>query len=166
MLTEPKIVDRSEQPYVAIKSLITMQGFGDVIDRSLQEIFARLEALGVEPAGAPLIRYNVIDMEGELEIEVGVPVADATAGDGHIETGILPAGRYATLTHIGHYDGLIAANAALQDWAVENGLRWAMRETHDGEKWESRLEVYLTDPDTEPDPEKWETQVIYLLADA
>lgn len=40
-----------------------------------------------------------------------------------------------------------------------------MTETDHGDEFESRIEVYLTDPETEPDPEKWETEVTYLLAD-
>jgi effector-binding domain-containing protein len=164
MLTEPRIEDRGEQPYLAVRSSVSMQGFGDVIVQSHGEVFARLNALGVPPAGAPFVRYDVIDMDGQLEIEVGVPVAEPMPGDGHIESGVLPAGRYATLTHVGHYDGLVGANAALQDWADEQGLEWAMQETEDGEVWASRLELYPNDPDTEPDPDKWETEVTYLLA--
>jgi hypothetical protein len=70
------------------------------------------------------------------------------------------------LTHVGHYDGLVEANEALQRWARTEGLAWAMEETDHGDRFGSRLEVYLTDPASEPDPEKWETDVAYLLADA
>jgi hypothetical protein len=41
-----------------------------------------------------------------------------------------------------------------------------MRETERGDEFDSRIEVYLTDPSSEPDPEKWETEVAYMLADA
>lgn len=136
-----------------------------MLDKAWPEVFARLEMLGVEPAGARFIRYDVIDMEGLMEIEVGVPVAAPIPGDGNVEAGTMPAGRYATLTHIGHYDHLMAANAALQDWAEERGLKWDMRETAEGERWGSRLELYETDPDDEPNPDNWRTEVTYRLAD-
>jgi effector-binding domain-containing protein len=166
VLTDPKIVERDEQPYMGIRTSVTMQGISGFIDESFPEVFAYLEARGVQPTGAPLVRYNLIDMERQLEIEVGVPVADALPGDGRIFAAVLPAGRYGTLTHVGPYDGLIDANAALQRWAEEQGLVWAMSETEEGDRFESRVEVYLTDPGSEPDPEKWETEVAYLLADA
>jgi effector-binding domain-containing protein len=105
-------------------------------------------------------------MERQLEIETGVPVADPVPGEGRVFMGVLPAGRYATLTHIGPYDDLIDANEALQQWAREQRLEWAMSETDEGDRFESRFEVYVTDPGDEPNPEKWETEVVYLLADA
>jgi len=33
-----------------------------------------------------------------------------------------------------------------------------------GERWGSRLEIYLTDPDREPDMSKWATQLAFRLA--
>jgi effector-binding domain-containing protein len=166
MLTEPKIEDRGEQAYVGVRASVPMQGIADFIDESYPELFAHLEAHGVQPAGAPFLRYNLIDMERQLEIETGVPVAAPVPGEGRVFTGALPAGRYATLTHIGPYDGLIDANEALQQWARDQGLEWAMSETDEGDRFESRFEVYVTDPGDEPNPEKWETEVVYLLANA
>jgi hypothetical protein len=34
-----------------------------------------------------------------------------------------------------------------------------------GERWGSRLEIYLTDPREESDMSKWETQLAFRLAD-
>ena len=166
MLTEPKVVERSEQPYVAAKASVPMSGFGDVMPKLLSEVFASMQAHDIAPAGAPFIKYNVIDMEGQLEIEVGVPVGMPIVGDGRVIGANLPAGLYASLTYIGDYDGLVDANDALQKWAEAKGLRFAMREAEDGDHFDSRLELYLTDPQEQPDPQKWETEVAYLLADA
>jgi len=41
-------------------------------------------------------------MMRELAVDMGVPVAAAVDGDGHVVSGVLPAGRYAALTHAGH----------------------------------------------------------------
>jgi effector-binding domain-containing protein len=73
---------------------------------------------------------------------------------------VLPAGDYVTLLHVGPYDGLVQANAALQQWASQRHVRWAM----DGETWLGRIERYLTDPSQEPDPSKLETELAYLTA--
>ena len=166
MLSEPKIVERREQQYLGIRGSVPMGEIGAFIDGSFPELLAYLEAHGIKTAGPPFLRYNVIDMEGELEIEVGVPVeAQLFSDQGRILTGVLPAGRYGTLTYTGEYAGLIDANEALQQWARDEGLEWAWSETERGDRFGSRLEVYLTDPNAEPDPEKWETEVTYLLAD-
>jgi hypothetical protein len=38
-----------------------------------------------------------------------------------------------------------------------------VRRTPEGDKFGGRLEVYLTDPAVEKDPQKWETQVAFKL---
>ena len=76
-----------------------------------------------------------------------MPVAAAVAGDDRVVAGVLPAGRYATLTHVGHPSELMAATKALLDWAAEQGLTWDVTPGEDGDRWACRLENYLTDPE-------------------
>src|SRR5713226_3442817 len=90
------------------------------------EVFAWLGSRGMAPSGAPFFRYNVIDMMAELEVDVAVPVATPVAGDGHMVSGVLPAGRYATLTHVGHPAELAGVTKSLLDWAAGQGLTWDM----------------------------------------
>ena len=52
--------------------------------------------------------------------------------DDRVGTGTLPAGRYVVGAHLGPYDGLQDANEALQQWADEQGLRWAVRDAPEG----------------------------------
>jgi effector-binding domain-containing protein len=162
MLSEPRVAERAEQPYVAIKALVSMQTIGTVLPQIHPEVFGWLRARGIAPAGAPFWKYNVIDMTRQME--VGVPVAAAVAGDERVLADVLPAGRYATLVHTGHPSGLMDATAALLAWVKAEGLKWDMRETEDGQEWGSRLEIYETDPAEEPDMEKWETQLAFRLA--
>ncbi|MQA86755.1 MAG: GyrI-like domain-containing protein [Streptosporangiales bacterium] len=164
MPREPRVVDRAEQPYVAVRGLVTMQTIDAIADR-LPDVFGWLGAHGVEPAGAPFLKFNVIDMERELEIEAGVPVAAVVEGDGGVFGGVLPAGRYAAVIHVGHPDELVDVTAALLDWAAERDLRWDMSETGAGQVWGCRLELYKTHPNEEPDMNKWETELAFRLAD-
>lgn len=160
-MTEPTIVERAEQPYVGISGRVTMQTIGKVADR-MPELFGMLAERGIEPAGAPFFRYTVLDTEREFEVEVGVPIA-TPAPD--LRSGILPAGRYVTVTHVGHPDGLADATAKLLDWAEQQGLRWDVTETAEGERWGCRLEIYNTDPAEEPDMSNWQTDLAFRLAD-
>ena len=83
MMTEPRLEDRGAQHYVGIRTEATLQEMGaGLIPRLLGEVLAWLEKQGVAAAGAPFIRYHVIDMESKLDIELGVPVATTLAGDG------------------------------------------------------------------------------------
>lgn len=160
----PEIVTRAEQPYVAIRARVSMAELGGLGAR-LGEVYGWLGTRGLAPAGAPFFRYNVIDMMRELEVDAGVPVAAAVDGDGQVVSGVLPAGRYATLTHVGDPSELLGATKALLDWAAGQGLSWDMSPGVGGEQWGSRLEIYLTDPGEEPDMSKWVTQLAFRLAD-
>jgi effector-binding domain-containing protein len=164
MSDTPQIVIRAEQPYVAIRGRVSMAEIGAFAVRT-PEVFAWLGAHGLPPAGPPFMRYNVIDMTRDLEIDNGVPVAAPVEGDAEVIAGVLPAGRYATLTHVGHPSELMAATKALLDWAAAQGLTWDMSPSADGERWGSRLEIYLSDPREEPDMSKWVTQLAFRLAD-
>ena len=163
--TEPTIIERPAEPYLSLPVSVNMETIGPAIPDSHARLLAWMSEHDVEPAGPPFVRYNLIDMERELEIEVGLPIRIGVAGDGAIAAGALPAGRYASLIHVGPYEELIDANAALQDWALAKGLAFDMAETPDGDRFGSRLELYLTDPVEEPDPAKWRTEVAYRLAD-
>jgi effector-binding domain-containing protein len=165
MSAAPEIVTRAEQPYVAIRGHVSMAEIGAFAVRT-PEVYAWLGAHGVAPAGPPFLKYNVIDMAHQLEIDNGVPVATPVDGaDGEVISGVLPAGRYATLTHVGHPSELYGATKALLDWAAEQGLTWDMSPGADGERWGSRVEIYLTDPREEPDMSKWVTRLEFRLAD-
>ncbi len=163
MITEPKVEDRKEQPYVAIRTQATMNELDKAIPQGIGEVAAWLGNQGIAPTGAPFIRYLVIDMEALLEIEVGFPVASALAGNGHVRAGILPAGHYASLVYTNIEKG-IEANYALLKWGEAQGLVWDQWQTEKGDAFGSRFESFLTNPDEEPDPTKWETEVAIRLA--
>jgi effector-binding domain-containing protein len=164
VVVEPSIVQRDEQTYVGRRESITMTEFATVADH-LPTMFGRLGESGVTVTGPPFFRYRLIDMAAELVVEAGIPVR------GHVEVeeptfvGTLPAGRYATLTHVGHPDELMAVTARLLDWAQQQGLEWDMSPTLEGEMWGCRLEILMTNPAEEPDMHKWETVLMFRLAD-
>jgi effector-binding domain-containing protein len=162
--SEPKVVERAEQPYAGITGTVTMEEIAHIADR-MPEVFGWLAAKGIDSAAAPFFRYAVIDMPGKLEIEVGVPLADPVEGAGDIRGGVLPAGRYVTVSHHGHPDQLIHATADLLDWAAEQGLTWDKTDEPDGEHWVCRLEVYNDDPAEQPDWSQWTTDLVFKLSD-
>src|ERR1700751_6230624 len=97
MITEPKIEDRNKQPYVGIRSQVTMQEMGKVLPPLWGEVYGWLASKGLKPTGAPLWRYRVIDMAAKVEIDVAVPVAGAALRGNRLIADILPPVRYATL---------------------------------------------------------------------
>ena len=164
MLAEPTIIQRADQPYVAIRALVTMEDLGAVVPPLNKEVFGWLAARGVAATGAPFWKYNVIDMERQLEVEAGAPIAVAVPGDDRVLAGVIPGGRYATVRYIGHPMGLADATGALQEWAAGQRLTWDVTETEDGDRWGARLEIYESDPAQEPDMDKWVTDLAFRLA--
>jgi effector-binding domain-containing protein len=165
MPAKARIEARPAQPYAGVRRTVPMAGIAGAVDAGFPLLFGWLAARSLAPAGAPFIRYRVVAMEAELELDLGVPLSAPVAGDDDVVTDELPAGPWAVLRHTGPYDGLMAANAEVQRWAADHGVTLATTIDPDGtERWPGRIEVYLTNPSEEPDPAKWEVDVAYLVA--
>lgn len=164
----PRVVERGETPYVGIRRTVTMTSIDQVADR-IPEVIAWLAGRGVDPAGAPFLRYRVIDMVHELVVEAGVPVAGPVDGpvdgEGGVAAGLLPAGRYAVATVVGAPEVLVEATAELLRWGDERGLAWDAEPGPEGDRWACRLESYLTNPLEEPDMSRWRTELAFRLRD-
>ena len=168
-MTEPEIQRRAAQQYLGIAGSIT-NGVPAFVDQAFPELFGWLREHAVEPAGAPFIRYRELDPAGEpLEVEVGAPVHDTPDGDERVRAGVLPAGRYLTLMHVGPYRSqtvpdLAVSRERLIGWAEQQGIVYS-RETDRGSTLPCCLERYLIGPVEEPDFTKWETEFAYLVLD-
>lgn len=164
MLSTPKIVERPAQNYAGIRTRVAMKDISKVADTLFPEVLGWLGKHNVAPAGAPFFKYNIVDMQGALELECGAPTGAKVAGDARVLAGVLPAGRYATALHTGRYDRLMDATRSLLQWVGEQGLKLDETKTTAGEAFACRLEIYLTDPRTEPNPERWQTELAFKLA--
>ncbi|MDX1992505.1 MAG: GyrI-like domain-containing protein [bacterium] len=163
--TEPKIEQRDEQPYVGIRTRVSIAELGSgIIPQLHDEVLAWMQQQGAAPSGPPFLRYHVINMADKMEIELGWPVAQPVRGNERINADVLPAGRYASLIYTGVENG-VAGNAVLIGWAQQQGLVWDRWDTEAGDAFASRVEFHLTDPADEPDMSKWETEVAIKLAE-
>ena len=156
----PEIVELAERPYVALRGKVAMDGIGAFADR-MREVIDWLAAHEIAPNDASFFKYDVVDMESGLVMEIGFPVDDLRHGEGEIVTGVLPAGRYASADYHGHPAGLLAATRDLLAWADEKGLEWDA----DGDNWTARLEIYKSDPREVPNMDDWDTELQFKLKD-
>ena len=166
MTYEPRVAERPPTPYVGVTQTVTMTTIAEIADQ-IPRVIESAVALGLTPAGAPFLRYDVIDMARELAIEAGIPLADDVPPGtplGDLEAGVLPGGRYATVVHVGHPATLADATGSLLRWAADAGLTFDVRTDERGDVWGCRLESYLTDPRDEPDMSRWETELAFRLA--
>lgn len=163
MLTLPQIIEKPAQPFFAIKQHVTLP-FDDEIPAILDRLFSAVEAHNLKPSGPVLFKHNVVRMP-HLEMAFGVAVDRVVAETGDIESGLLPAGRYAEITYYGPYSDLITVNAVLIGWCEHSGLAFDSRKDADGEWFSNRLEIYHNSPEVEADPHKLKTTVSIKLRD-
>jgi AraC family transcriptional regulator len=139
------------QPTVQVRRVTAIEGIRDVFDAGYGDLWQYISAQGVEAAGPPFAIYHNMDMSA-LDLTLGFPVAQALPGDGNVQGGVFPAGRWATTLHTGPYDDLPGAYSALEAWATGQGYTPAGL----------ACEIYLNSPLDVP-PEEYQTQVMFLL---
>ena len=98
-----------------------MPGF---ISTAIPKILGRLRVLGVDPAGPPFVIYHEFGSQG-IDAEVSVPVAPPIKATGSIKSRVLPAMTVARTLHVGPYERLGDAYAALTDWIKGHGFEVA-----------------------------------------
>ena len=134
------------QPILSIRTTATMDRIGEVMGPLFGEVYGRIKQGGQEPSGMPFAIYHSMDGDA-IDLECGMPIASPMEGVGRVQAGELPAGTVAMVTHMGPYDTLRQTWAALTEWSLQPA----------GAPWE----VYVTDPDAEPDQSKWRTDIFF-----
>jgi hypothetical protein len=159
-----EVVQREAMPYAAIAITVLMESLASAGPLN-GVVFDWLAQQHVAPAGPPFWKYNVIDMAGQLELEVGVATTRPATADDRVSVGELPAGRYLETTYHGHPDGLLQATSDLLAHAHAQSLTFDKVDSPRGERWAARLEYYLSDPDGQPDMTQWDTTLSFKLTD-
>ena len=156
----PAVAVRPERHCVGIRLITPFRGMFAVRDKLMAELYSWADGRGIA-YGHTFFRLHVVDMEGPMDVEVGVITDAAVPGDDRVRAEVLPAGRYATLTYVNHAR---RANGALRDWAQEQGLTLDTEDTAEGERFGCRYEAYLTDPRSERMKTKWQVELAIRLA--
>lgn len=152
---EVKEIEATPVLYKAMK--VDRDSIGSALGECLPAVFGYVMENGLQPAGHPYVRYmNMSD--AFFDIEAGIPLVEGSASQPAADTGIaageLPAGKVASTIHTGPYEGLREAYAAIERWLNESSDHEAV-----GPPWE----VYLTDPGEVPNPEDWQTEVLFPI---
>lgn len=119
------------------------------------------KARGVPEDGPYFLRCYRCDMARVMDGEVGLVTAEARAGDGDIQPGVMPAGRYAMRVYKGN--GL-RGNQALMAWASEQGVVFDALVPGQPESYVCRYEAYLTDYRVESRKLLWDVELAIKVA--
>lgn len=113
-----------------------------------------LQTKKASPAGYALaVWYNVDQAADYYEFEAGFPITDSIAPGKGMRVFKLGGSKALKATHWGDYDAMMPTYEAIEAHLKQNNL------TPSGPTWE----VYVTDPMTEKDTAKWQTDIYYPL---
>ncbi len=145
---EVKVEKVQSQPTAIVRRRARSEELARVVPQACGEVwqFVR-EAPQLKPG-----RNVALYLDGAINLECGVEVAGPFAGNGQVSPSNIPAGTVATTTHLGPYDRLGDAHAAILAECKKRGLELS------GPDWE--VYGHWTD-----DVAQLRTDVYYLLRD-
>lgn len=152
MAYEISVVHLEEQPVAVVTARVDVTGIAEWIGRAYSDVMAAVGAAGRFLTGPPFARYHVV-APGVFDVTAGFPVNaplpdGGPSAAGRVKADTLPGGDAATVWHIGPYDAMVPAYAAIATWLAEKHLE------ADGDAWE----VYFSEPTTPP--ATWRTQIV------
>ena len=137
----------AEQDTAVEFATLRVADIGPWLASAFNEVASYLGRKGAGPAGMPFARFHPTG-DDHFEVEAGFPASTPTSGEGEVEPSELPGGLAAVTVHVGPYDTMEPAYAALRTWVRAHGGEPA------GDAWE----VYFSGPDA--DPSSWRTEVV------
>lgn len=150
MLTEPRIVEKTEQPFAAIVLTLSQPEIANVAPPLIDDVIAWVNANGGKTAGAPFFNYVRFLPDGKMQMHAGMPTQTLLKGDGQVTTGTVPGGKYASITATVPYHDLYDANMKLDAWAKAQGHVLDGKVEGDAFVGATRMEIYLKDPGEDP----------------
>ncbi len=145
---EVKVAQVQSQPTAVVRRQARSDELASVVPQLCGEVWQFVREVGSLRPGRNLALY----LDGAITLECGVEVAGSFAGNGRVIPSRTPAGTVATTRHLGPYDRLGEAHAAILAACKERGLALA------GPNWE--VYGHWTD-----DVAQLRTDVYYLLRD-
>lgn len=156
------IVEKPERAYLGIRFNTPFGGMFAVITKALKKLRKWSKENSLADKGPYFVRYYHCDMTTIMDVEVGLMTNAGLVGEGRVQPGALPKGKYATLVYKGN--GL-RANQALMKWARDNGVKFDPLVVGEAESYVCRYEAYLTDYRIEPRKLLWDVELSIKIAD-
>ncbi|MEO1712463.1 MAG: SRPBCC family protein [Bacteroidota bacterium] len=145
-------VEMPEMHYATVRKTGSAVNISKYLEEGYGIIMSRIGAENVEMTGRPTGIYYMFDEEkGMTDMAAAMPIAESRDFGSDIEMVTVPAGKAYVVDFYGNYDGTGPAHYAIEDYA----------KAHNTELVDMAIEVYVTDPGEESDPNKWLTKIMY-----
>ena len=149
---EVQVVQLPPGRIAAMREMIPMAKMPERFGALFPAAHQHLSEQGAAELGHVVAVYH--DMtEDAADVSAGIEVSRDFDPQSPLETLDLPACEAAVVQHYGPYTDLPAAHAAVQQWLAANNR----------EPVGPPAERYITDPESEPDPSKWLTEVVWPI---
>ncbi|MEM9864586.1 MAG: helix-turn-helix domain-containing protein [Myxococcota bacterium] len=145
-----EILEREPETLLIQHATATHATIAEALAKALPAVFNHCATKGIAMLGVPTVVYTHWG-PGVVRLAAGLPVAPDTKAEGDFEVFSYPGGTTFAAVHVGPYDSLSNAHAAIEERLVSAGHA----------SWGPAREVYLTDPGEVPDPADWKTQILY-----
>jgi effector-binding domain-containing protein len=150
---EIEIREVPEEHVLMIREHVAMSQLSTVIPRGIEQVHGYLEELGLGFHGPPFCVCPTPDERGEVDAEIGWPVAGPAEGRGRVEAAVLPHTRALVMKHVGPYATLADSYRLISEAIDDRGL------TSTG----SPREIYLTSPEEVADASDYETLIVWPI---
>lgn len=150
-------IEQTEFPethFVAIRETVKIEDLSAGFQTNLPKVYKTLVEQGHQPAGMPHgMYYDWNEKEGTTDVAYAIPVKEKIdLGEGFTSLHI-PKTPVAALDFYGSYEKLKDGHGAVHAYIHEHKLGMA----------NPAIEEYATDPELEPDPNKWLTKIYYPI---
>ena len=144
--------------YVGIRTTLAIddeKGMQNFFTESYGKIMTLIQSKGMQPVGAPSAIYYKWDMENnETDFAAVIPVQSKIDGlKGDIKNIKIENSNALLLEYYGDYSNMEKAHNTINSYMQNNNFEFN----------EVVIEEYITDPSTEQDPNKWQTNIYYLV---
>jgi len=147
---EIKLTNAGAVPTAVIRSHVPPKELSKFVPVACGEVWSFIRSAGLPCPGRHVALY--LDSGS---VEVGAEVSEPFAGNDRVHFSQLPAGRVATTTHFGCYEGLGEAHSEIRQWCAAHhrlsNICWEIY-GHWEESWNA-------------DPSKIRTDIFHLLED-
>lgn len=139
--------------FLSIRDTVNQLKTSNIHGKLIDEIQHYLTVHQVEEMASPIVIYHYWS-DSIVDIEAGIPIKEALeTNDIRIKLNKIDTGFYVTATHYGPYERLPETYFGINEWMRKNEVHVISA------PWE----MYVTDPSTESNPEKWETIINFPI---
>ena len=140
---------------LSVRKETSTDNLGAMLAESYGSIVSYITANKLDMTAPPFAIYHSWPEEdgGMADVEAAIPIGTPNAGDDIVKGSLFPTGMVVRANYYGPYEASDQGHMAIHAWAEQNGHML------DDSPWE----IYVTDPESEPDPAKWLTIITYRI---